>query len=1699
MNEFVNETLKSHIRLTIDGLFTSLNGKDKEILFSYVIKVIDHIALWFNFDHNNKEKYIIQFTQNNNRDIIAIIKLLLPYIDEKNNLELYHTLTSFDELYVAKEDGKFKFTNIQYSRFFIKDSFYDELDFQTPNNKKRLNYVNNYEDDDLNITDKDIKYDHFKIKYINDNLFLLIETIQEVAGKLYVNWVNIRPVSLLTDIYDHYLYKIIDSVIKKGVSSFPQGLNMSIIMIYNILVNDFYDKIKNVKWFIFEVYDNDKLYTYTELLNNYFPLDNIFNELSWEELDENVKYDYSQKWEQITNMILTPISSNDIVNGLFKSIFLFMVWNYSHIYEYINPLPKKDALREMNVKDILKLFIDNNISVENFYDYLNESYSLFKTTWFKRWLISNDNEIYTYHNRPDKYKLPVIKNKPYTVSLKNIYNFAKALNFSESHHLPLSYNTLPNKNMKEVLNRILNKDKKWFNIQTVIGNTLNINDEKLINDINEELYNEIRNIVPYLIVEQQINKGILSEFIPTPELTDETYFPNNHKEKRQLLTEKMRSIVFNDENKKKYEESIYFLTNDTYKKLNEEWKFSFGKTYFDEICESEWQTYYSLDWISQIGFFHRYKNNRVIFVTGSTGQGKSTQIPKLILYAQKIIDNKQDGKTICTQPRIPPTEENSRTISHQMGVPIQIIDKQTSKYINTKYLQIQFKHQFDKHSNDKIPSYLRIVTDGTLMDELSVNIMLKKVYKDKNGNVIRYFDKNIYDNVIIDEAHEHNTNMDIILSVIRHTLFYNNTIRLFIVSATMDEDEHIYRRYYRNINDNLLYPIPNNHYYRNIDRINVDRRFDITPPNTTTRFKIKEIYSDKIKEDTYEENEKEGIEIVKEICTTTTTGNILFFSIGKKQIIQICNQLNMVLPPNVLCIPFFAEMPSEWKNKIGKINEYLHNIDISRDGVLDIVMNKINEEQVEHVHIGTYTRALIIATNVAEASITIPDLEYVVDCGYVNIVKYDIANNVHIPEKVKITESNRIQRKGRIGRVMDGTIYYTYNKSSRENIKQQYDICLSASLYNNIYKLLEDNRTTEKKPLLEMLYHPETADFILSDGMPKMPTDHPLYSVMKHQFYDALTDNEPYYGDIRNFSYIQNMLLNNILFEDITTTGFSKISIYDNQGIFYIIHPNEPEIVRNEMTGYFTKDSCTKLIDDVIHSRVLNDIKELLFLSFIINKDINSFYIDPTKTLLGINVLKFMQLNETKSLQRTNIFDDILILAMARRLGCIEEMSVILIMLYTLEKITNSTSIRDLMSSTIGKNGKMKYNVKEFKSLYGNDMSELVSILKIYQNFKDSFSYLLMFDEKQYDSELLVTNYTNDIQIYNQIKNDINNKKYNESNIPVEHKGLYRFLKKHDVNYGIYSQDTKKEYIRFNDIIKSKLLKDFQDKKQQIIKWCDKSYINSNIFCEFINKYIDGYYSIVCLHDDLEIFDNLIIPFDKDDNTHVNVINSFYYGSVGKMVMLDRMPYITSLKTINEIVTYRNKTQKKENIIYEMLSNVNTNIVSLMTCGFFLNNNLFKKSITTSYINGLDPTNLHKLLETSDPVFTMIYEGILTGIREYLHSKYSHIGGNKKSKLLKVKTDMILNDKSLLKKIKNSVFLENDSKTKTNKRIKELYRNNKFYIHTDMSSLLGLYGVIFENNNIQLVPYYSKNYNDMFNVMEMLREKYGKIQINIRL
>ena len=139
-----------------------------------------------------------------------------------------------------------------------------------------------------------------------------------------------------------------------------------------------------------------------------------------------------------------------------------------------------------------------------------------------------------------------------------------------------------------------------------------------------------------------------------------------------------------------------------------------------------------------------------------------------------------------------------------------------------------------------------------------------------------------------------------------------------------------------------------------------------------------------------------------------------------------------------MALPYFSELNKTYKNIIEKIDVKIATIRNKREKIFEEWGKDFIEDQT--VPLGIYKRSIIIATNVAEASVTIPNLMYVIDNGYAKVNTFIPNLGITKLGVEKISESSRIQRRGRVGRIGDGTVYYMYRKDSRKFIKPKYKI-----------------------------------------------------------------------------------------------------------------------------------------------------------------------------------------------------------------------------------------------------------------------------------------------------------------------------------------------------------------------------------------------------------------------------------------------------------------------------------------------------------------------------------------------------------------------------------------------------------------------------------------------------------------------------------
>jgi len=274
------------------------------------------------------------------------------------------------------------------------------------------------------------------------------------------------------------------------------------------------------------------------------------------------------------------------------------------------------------------------------------------------------------------------------------------------------------------------------------------------------------------------------------------------------------------------------------------------------------------------------------------------------------------------------------------------------------------------HDHTKEDSYVKLMTDGILLAEIRTD---------------RYL--NHYDTLIIDEAHERSLNIDFLLGYLRWLLPRRRDLKVIITSATIDPE-----RFSRHFNftgkkeDNA--PI-----------INVSGR----------TFPVEIRYNSLIPDDKQDEAAKEEakekdmlqavVDATDELMAESPGGILIFFS-GEREIRLASEALRKHHKPSVEILPLFARLSGAEQNKI------FHP---------------------------TGARRIILATNVAETSLTVPGIKYVIDTGLARISRYSWRSRVQRLPIEKVSQASANQRSGRCGRTSSGIAIRLYAEDDFES------------------------------------------------------------------------------------------------------------------------------------------------------------------------------------------------------------------------------------------------------------------------------------------------------------------------------------------------------------------------------------------------------------------------------------------------------------------------------------------------------------------------------------------------------------------------------------------------------------------------------------------------------------------------------------------
>jgi ATP-dependent helicase HrpA len=242
-------------------------------------------------------------------------------------------------------------------------------------------------------------------------------------------------------------------------------------------------------------------------------------------------------------------------------------------------------------------------------------------------------------------------------------------------------------------------------------------------------------------------------------------------------------------------------------------------------------------------------------------------------------------------------------------------------------------------------------------------------------------DRNLrqYDTLIIDEAHERSLNIDFLLGYLRHLLPRRPDLKVIITSATIDP-----QRFSKHFGDAPIIEVSGRTYP-------VEVRY--RPLET---------------EDPDEEDIEmiEGIlRAVDELWTIDRTGggDILVFLAGEREIRETAEALRKHHPPGTEILPLFARLSADEQMKVFQPHRQ---------------------------------RRIVLATNVAETSLTVPGIRYVIDPGFARISRYSPRTKVQRLQIEPISRASADQRKGRCGRVAEGVCIRLYAEQDYQTRQQ---------------------------------------------------------------------------------------------------------------------------------------------------------------------------------------------------------------------------------------------------------------------------------------------------------------------------------------------------------------------------------------------------------------------------------------------------------------------------------------------------------------------------------------------------------------------------------------------------------------------------------------------------------------------------------------
>ncbi|XP_047172145.1 pre-mRNA-splicing factor ATP-dependent RNA helicase DEAH10 [Vigna umbellata] len=377
------------------------------------------------------------------------------------------------------------------------------------------------------------------------------------------------------------------------------------------------------------------------------------------------------------------------------------------------------------------------------------------------------------------------------------------------------------------------------------------------------------------------------------------------------------------------------------------------------------------------------RKNDVLIIVGETGSGKTTQIPQFLLDAGLC----RDGRVIgITQPRRVAAVTVAKRVAEECGVELG--------------QKVGYSVRFDDTTSGS--TRIKYMTDGLLLREALLDPYLSK-----------------YSVIIVDEAHERTVHTDVLMGLLKK-------VQLARSSSVSDGQGLIFgKKNFKKVmmsekeNDQSgrFHKMPRHEKYAPLKLIIMSASLDARAFSEYfggakavhiqgRQFPV-DIFYTRIAETDYLDA---SLITIFQIHLEEGPGDILVFLTGQEEIESVERLINEKLPQlpqenqKLLIVPIFAALPSEQQMRV-------------------------------FAPAPSGFRKVILATNIAETSVTIPGIKYVIDPGFVKARSYDPGKGMESLIIVPTSKSQALQRSGRAGREGPGKCFRLYPEKEFDKLE----------------------------------------------------------------------------------------------------------------------------------------------------------------------------------------------------------------------------------------------------------------------------------------------------------------------------------------------------------------------------------------------------------------------------------------------------------------------------------------------------------------------------------------------------------------------------------------------------------------------------------------------------------------------------------------